>query len=1789
MSTPSKAMPLIGSLRGSRANLPRHFRSFAFYRCFGTASFIVLLAATWLTMPFSEAAAQTPDAFNPEVDNAVYALASLPDGKVLVGGDFTRVGDKHRNGLARFNADGSLDEGFNPSADAAVYCLAIQKDDKILVGGDFTTLNGQTRKCVARLNADGTLDDGFNPGADNDVVALAVQDDGKILLGGAFNMVGGQAHTNLVRLNADGSVDADFNPLVRDSSYPFAQSKINSLALQEDGKILVGGRFTKLGGLSRMNMGRLDADGSVDSTFDPNPDSTVYSLATQPDGKILVGGDFLTIGGGNRIGLARLNSDGTADAGFSPAVGDGIYASYVYSMVMQADGKILIGGGFNVVAGQARTNLARLNVDGTVDASFSPAANNKVYSLTLQADGKVLVGGTFTTLGGSARSNIARLNNSDPASDSIICYDSTITWLRGGTAPEISHASFEVSPDGRTWSYLGLGVRAAHGWQITSAPPPVSAFVRARGFTAGGRYNGSGGLIETLGRFGVPAITSQSIDQSCKAGNNIDFNVSVSGTVPFSYQWWKDDAMLADIGNVAGAAADTLTLTNAQAKDVGRYFCVISNVYGSVTSAVAKLTLLTPGLPSVDNFGPALNSTVYCTAVQPDGKILIGGSFTTLGGKSCSRIGRLNAEGTIDPTFNPNANGTVYAITVQPDGKILLGGSFTTIGGISRSRIARLNSDGTLDPGFSPAPSSDVTRIVLQPDGKILIAGSFDILVGYRMSRYLARLNADGSADETFDVYVNYTGPNTIALQPDGKILVGGYFTLINSLACTNIGRVYSDGTADAGFLPGADNAVSSIIVQPDSKILVAGSFMTLGGQSRMRLGRLKGDGTLDTSFNASADGNINCLALQTDGKILVGGSFASLNGQARSRLGRLNPDGTLDNSFDLGASNIVYSLSLQENGQVLVGGSFTNLGGQSVARLGRLNNTDPAIQNLTHDNSILSWARAGASPGIARATFDYCADGRNWTNLGIGSLVAGGWQLTGVSIPRGSSIRAFGQTVGGYRNGSTWLTQTIMGVPYLVTPPFGTTVNFSSNAAFTVVAAGDAPFSFQWFKDGLTVDSGTNAMLVLTNVTGGDAGSFMVVVSNSSGCATSAPAMLTINDPLIVSPPVSQTKAPGDSVTFSVTAMGTPSFKYQWRKEGVALTDATNSTLTLSNLQLSDDGNYDVLVSGPWGTSTSRVAVLSVSLSVADAFNPGASDSPYAFVTQPDGKILVGGGFTNLAGQSCPNLGRLNSDGTLDSSFSPGVNGVVFSILQLPDGKILVGGGFSSVGAANHNCLARLNSDGTTDASFTLNASSGVYCLALQADGKILIGGSFTNLGGINRNYLARISADGAVDPSFNPVASDWVYSLALQPDGRILVGGNFTNLAGMNVRNCGRINGDGTADTNFNPGATATVYSLALQPDNKILVGGIFSALGGTNQNCLARLNADGTADPTFNLRASGAVYCFAVQADEKLLISGYFTNLGGLSRSRVARVNSDGTVDTTFNPGASGTVYSLGLQPNGDILVGGAFSTLGGQSRANIGRLNSSGSATQSLFYDGSTLTWQRSGTSPEFSRATFEFATNGGAWTLLGSASWIKGGWQLGGLNLPANVNARARGYATGGRYNGSGCFFEKVVGPPSIQKNPQSVIRLVGSSASYSVSALSDMPLGYRWMYKGTNLADNNRVIGAATENLCVNNIQAGDAGEYQVIVTNALGSVMSTSVTLTVVPPHALSLLRGGSENFHLRFPTVAGLSYDMQQSTNLVDWFFMTNWTPGNDGIMELEKLGAQGNHYYRLRFVLP
>ncbi|HWD92582.1 MAG TPA: hypothetical protein VG938_09550 [Verrucomicrobiae bacterium] len=712
------------------------------------------------------------------IDGTVRSAVIQPNGKVLIGGDFTIVHGAVRGGIARLNVDGTTDETFLNGVSGAggginndgVNSIALQADGGIIIGGAFRAVNGVPCGGIARLNADGSLDGTFKGYVSGTINSMAVQSDGKIIIGGDFWQTNDSPPYHLARLNSDGTLDASFAPVLDESGV-----YIQSVALQSDGKVLIAGYFSTVDGVSRNALARLNPDGTLDNTFQ-NPTLTISgypnvgALAVQNDGKILIGGSFVNVDGYARGNLARLNSDGSLDTNFNPNLptSTSVYVS-VKTIVVQSDGKIVVGGDFTEL--DDTYNLARFNADGTTDETLNPLANGGVYVVAVQSDGKVVIGGSFTLVEGMPQAYVARLDG-----------NTVDAGFQNGVSggPDRLVSSLAVETGGTI--LIGGGFDQVNGL--------------ARSGVA--RLNPDGSLTGFSPDIGLNPANNQWIDCVAPLGGE----VLVGGNFELPEDPYLENGLLGLLNGsgypdtsvgVFGGKSDAVPALVVQSNSTAYAAAYTSDYYGQTS---VRLYRITPNSSSyqVNFFGPFLPtySIVLSMALQRDGKLLVGGYF---GYSNCVSIVRLNADGSFDSTFQcavvdsnsqPNDPGSVDCIAVQKDGKIVIAGFFPQVSGSNCQSIARLNSDGTLDTSFhSPfIYSTEIDALALQDDGKMIVA-----------SDWLERLNSDGSVDDSFQGYSPTSmvlSTRAVAIQPDGKILVGCGMTSIHGVPTGYLTRLWA-------------------------------------------------------------------------------------------------------------------------------------------------------------------------------------------------------------------------------------------------------------------------------------------------------------------------------------------------------------------------------------------------------------------------------------------------------------------------------------------------------------------------------------------------------------------------------------------------------------------------------------------------------------------------------------------------------------------------------------------------------------------------------------------------------------------------------------------------------------------------------------------------------------------------------------------------------------------------------------------------------------------------------------
>lgn len=704
-----------------------------------------------------------------------------------------------------------------------------------------------------------------------------------------------------------------------------------STAVQSDDKVIVGGTFTSFNGSSINRIARLNEDGSLDTTFNPGIgfNNSVRTIVLQLDGKMIIGGDFTSYNGSVFNRLTRLNSDGSIDVSFNIGAG---FNGQIFSATIQSDGKIIVAGGYTSFNGITRNRIVRLNQDGSLDYTFDPGSgfNWTTRSISIQTDNKTVIGGDFTNFNGITCNRLVRLNI-DGSFDSSF---NTGTGFNG----TINSASIQL--DGKV--ITGGAFTLFNGTSCNNIVRLNEDGSLDASFDSGYGFNGTVNSISILA------------DTNIIVGG--EFYLYDSLSVKFLVK-------LNNIGSVEPSFNTTIGANNFvhsisfQSNGeiiIGGNF----NYFGTIQRTYLTRLNIDGTLDLSFNSGTGFNSLVIATTIQSDGKVLVGGGFTSYNGIPVNYIVRLNSDGSLDPSFyiNTGFNGWVNSISIQSDNKIIVGGAFSTFDGIVRLRIARLNADGSLDATFDAGQglTMSVLTTIIQPDGKILIGG------GYAYN-YISRLNSDGSNDLSFNVGSGFNSlVRSMSLKADGKIIVAGNFTTFNGVARNRIACLNEDGSLDITFDPGTgfNNSVWTIFVQTDDKILAGGQFTSFNGNSANYISRLNGDGSLDTTFNFGTGFNniVVSTYVKENGRILIGGAFTSYNGMPMNYFVSMNFDGSLDTILDIGSgfSSTVQAISMQEDGKILVSGEFNAYNGVGRNRIARLHGhcqTNTGIDTITSCN----------------------------------------------------------------------------------------------------------------------------------------------------------------------------------------------------------------------------------------------------------------------------------------------------------------------------------------------------------------------------------------------------------------------------------------------------------------------------------------------------------------------------------------------------------------------------------------------------------------------------------------------------------------------------------------------------------------------------------------------------------------------------------------------------------------------------------------------------------------------
>jgi len=758
-----------------------------------------------------------------------------------------------------------------------------------------------------------------------------------------------------------------------------------------------------------------------------------------------------------------------------------------------------------------------------------------------------------------------------------------------------------------------------------------------------------------------------------------------------------------------------------------------------------------------------------------------------------------------------------------------------------------------------------------------------------------------------------------LALQSDGKILVGGDFGTFNGAVRRSIVRLLQDGSLDLSinFGTGPNGVVSSIAVQSDRGILIGGDFTEVDGFPRHRVARLfggsfAGSGAVEfavPAYSVRESGRSVSVEIRRTG---------GLEGTVSATYETVGITATPDQDYTAVTDQITFqpgevfrTVPIQiiddfvpEENEFLavrlrdaVGGA---IGRQPVTTIEII--SDDSRFSLASDTFVVNENAPGG-----RANITIVRQGTSSTPITVAlSTVGGGTATAGVDYTPVNIPVTFAPDE----------TVKVVGVPLLddsdvegdetvklslslLTPSQEASIGTGA-ATLTIVDNDEAPGVIEILDSSAAEGAGSITMTLTRK--GGQLGSVTVNYVTENATAT-APADYTARTGSVTFQQTDTAKTIVIQINQDKEIEGNENFR-------VRLTSASGGATIVKSVGIA------VIVDDDLGPG---------SLDTDFAVGSGATGPVYAITLQPDGKILAGGGFSDFDNSGHPNLVRLMPNGEVDDSFLPGTGpaGPVYAVEMGREGRIVIGGDFRSFGGLDRLYYARLTPNGGLDP--TMTASPGlnafVRTMAVQSNLNVVIGGAFS----VPTMHAARVLLDGAFDPSFNVgVGADTnVLDVRVQGDGKIILGGMFTHFGGLPRGHVVRLDPNGLVDPTFNTsvGANGNVNRVLPLAGGRTLVAGNFT---GFNTNAAVRvvmLNNDGSVNPDFSTGAgpNDEVFALAVQADGKILIGGNFTSVAGKARNRIARLNANGSLDDTFNPGlgADKTVYDIEIQEDQQIL--------------------------------------------------------------------------------------------------------------------------------------------------------------------------------------------------------------------------------------------------------------------------------
>ena len=1433
-------------------------------------------------------------------------------------------------------------------------------------------------------------------------------------------------------------------------SNPGASGQVNALVVTTNNETLLAGEFQSYNGYPFIGVALVDTNGQPDFTFDPGSGANgfVYAAGTTPDqSQFYIAGAFSAYNGFSAGGIARIGADGTFDSTFNPGLGIDPNTQ-INAMAVQPDGKVIIGGNFTHYNGTPRNYIARINTDGSLDTTFDPGItlNGPVSALALPPN----FNQTFT-LSGAAGPNTQVIDAGASPSGTLTMNLADFTG--SASQMQIYYGSPNAGSGALIYDTGVLPVNPTNlNFTVTFGPTNgivtnVLTVVMNPGGQGGSQWTYSGSIIRTFPYIGVIVggtfqVNNQPYTDICRLGTNGVLDTS------FNPGSGCDNNVLALGWGWNGQVIVGGAFTHVN--QVAYNHLVSFNPDGSINNTNFFV-------------GSGPNDVVYnVTLDKVENNIYIGGLFDSYNGTHRLRFARLYSNGAVDTTFLDTGYNqfaglkkiysydapTVYCSAVDDAGNVLIGGAFNQVGGgqadtnvcntldyelgypylsfgdpnlyveaktrdgvRNRTDFARLIGGATPGPGniqfLQPAYSVNKSQAsvfvsLLRTNGTLgPIGANFAVDPGLAQSGldyansspeplfwqswdYLVHPARDhawglfGQSGALEDVFGLFLGRSDLAINQLSTVNVN-VFNNRNKTGNQNATFQLANPTGDDTFYLGAENiplgaglggngsgSQTPLTIIDDNKFsgvfgFSSSNYLATNALCLATLTRSNGSyGTVTLKYsttNGTALAGVDYVGLTNISSVFSTTTSNNFNvtilsssliytGLVEKEFGLkiTAVSGPVDGTNQFGISNAVVRI-INPNFQGYLSLGATNFSGTESS--GSLN----FIVNRTSGSKGLVSIQYGTSDGTAKNGLDYI----------------------------------------GTTNTLTW--NNFDASPRVVSIPLINYGSVNSNKQF-----------FVRLMNPMVGNSNTASLYgLITNST------LTIVDDNSYGTLQfSSPTYSVNEDGGFITVPVLRTGGAAGAVSVNYTTVSSNAVSpLNYSSTNGILTFTTNQLLSSITVPIHDDGvvdptNFSFLVSlsNPTNAALGTVSNAVVNIVDAQTFNqpPGNPDVGYNASTyfngsvlslgqQSSGDLIVGGNFTVVSGAVENYLARLLPNGLLDTTFLnnlAGANAAIQTVAVQTDNQILIGGSFTSFDGQHLNRIARINTDGTVDSTFIpgSGADSSVNAICetfIGGNRYIYVGGAFGNFGFSPSPGLVRLNTGGVVDPSFvtgvgfdGPVKSVVAYATNSPLAGLVLVGGQFAHYNGISVTNLVRLTQSGSLDTNFvnniGSGPAGPVQTILIQPDGNILVGGSFTNFNGVAVNNLVRLNSGGTLDTNFVANigsgADGTVEALTLQQDFRIVVSGQFATFNGVTRHHVTRLMFNGVTDPTINfgDGANGDIDTVLVQPsNGFIVLGGGFTQYDDQTYNNLVRI-----------YGGSVT---GSG-AIEFTTANFSVNENGG---------------------------------------------------------------------------------------------------------------------------------------------------------------------------------------------------------------------